>query len=138
MLSITMIQHKNVSSDKKYTNGDAMVMKRKSYDCAPGCPVEVALDVIGGRWKGVILYHIADGPLRFGELRRRLNTVTPRMLTRQLRELEADGLIVRTVYAEVPPHVDYALSEEGETLRPVIAALYAWGRERQARRKAAA
>lgn len=105
--------------------------KRKRYDCAAGCPVEATLDLIGGKWKGVILYHLAAGTLRFGELQRRLGGITPRMLTRQLRELEADGLILRTVHPVVPPHVDYALTADGESLRPVIAALYDWGRARQ-------
>ncbi len=108
-----------------------MPEKSKRYDCAPGCPVEAALDVIGGKWKGVILYHLGNGSLRFGALQRSLNGITARMLTRQLRELEADGLVVRTVHAVVPPRVDYALSADGESLKPVIDALYAWGRIRQ-------
>lgn len=108
-----------------------MPEKSKRYDCAPGCPVEAALDVIGGKWKGVILYHLGNGGLRFGALQRSLSGITARMLTRQLRELEADGLVVRTVHAVVPPRVDYTLSAEGESLRPVIDALYDWGRARQ-------
>ncbi len=108
-----------------------MTGKTKRYDCAPGCPVEAALDVIGGKWKAVILYHLGKGGLRFGALQRRLNGITARMLTRQLRELEADGLVVRTVHAVVPPRVDYALSADGATLQPVIDTLYAWGKLRQ-------
>lgn len=93
-----------------------------------GCPVEATLDLIGGAWKGVILYHLMNGHvLRFNEMRRRLNGVTQRMLTKQLRELERSGLIVRTVYAEVPPRVEYRLSERGKSLRPVIRTLQAWG-----------
>src|ERR1700741_3938012 len=95
----------------------------KSYDCALGCPVEATLDLIDGKWKGVVLYHLATGTLRFNELRRRLTGITQRMLTKQLRELEESGLIVRTVYAEVPPRVEYSLSKEGQTLLPVIHAL---------------
>jgi DNA-binding HxlR family transcriptional regulator len=103
-------------------------MKRnKSYSCALGCPVEATLDLIGGKWKGVVLYHLADGMLRFNELRRRLTGVTQRMLTKQLRELEEVGLIVRTVYAEVPPRVEYRLSQRGESLKPVIRVLEMWG-----------
>lgn len=102
-------------------------MKRKRYDCAPGCPVEATLDLIDGKWKGVILHHLMDGTLRFNELGRRLRAVTPRMLAKQLRELEECGLVTRTVHAQIPPRVDYALSREGESLRPVIAALHAWG-----------
>lgn len=108
-----------------------MPVKSRRYDCAPGCPVEAALDVIGGKWKGVILYHLGKGTLRFGALQRSLNGITARMLTRQLRELEADGLVVRTVHTVVPPRVDYALSADGASLKPVIDALYAWGRRRQ-------
>ena len=103
-------------------------MKRnKKYLCVRGCPVEATLDLIGGKWKGVVLYHLCDGVLRFNEIRRRLTGITQRMLTRQLRELEESGLIVRKVYAEVPPRVEYSLSNKGATLRPVIEALEKWG-----------
>lgn len=99
----------------------------RTYDCGPGCPVEATLDLIDGKWKGVVLYHLLDGCLRFNALRRKLPGVTQRVLTRQLRELEETGLIVRTVYAEVPPRVEYRLSARGESLRTVILALKAWG-----------
>jgi DNA-binding HxlR family transcriptional regulator len=89
--------------------------------------VEATLDLIGGKWKGVVLYHLANGVLRFNELRRKMTGVTQRMLTKQLRELEEVGLIVRTVYAEVPPKVEYRLSSQGESLKPVIRALKMWG-----------
>jgi DNA-binding HxlR family transcriptional regulator len=103
-------------------------MKRnKSYTCALGCPVEATLDLIGGKWKGVVLYHLSDSVLRFNELRRRLSGITQRMLTRQLRELEESELIIRTVYAEVPPRVEYRLSPKGESLKPVIRTLQIWG-----------
>jgi DNA-binding HxlR family transcriptional regulator len=104
-------------------------MKNQTYDCAVGCPVEATLDLIGGKWKGVMLYHLSPGTLRFNELRRRLSGVTQRMLTKQLRELEEAGLIVRKVYAQVPPKVEYSLSKKGETLQPVIRALKKWGEE---------
>lgn len=97
------------------------------YDCSPGCPVEATLEMIGGKWKGVALYHLLDGPVRFNELRRRLSDVTQRMLIRQLRELEQDGLVKRTVYAEVPPRVDYRLTASGESLKPIVLAMKAWG-----------
>ncbi len=97
---------------------------------SPGCPVEAALNVIGGKWKGIVLYHLlVDGTLRFNELKRKTGDVTQRMLTKQLRELEEDGLVIRRVYAEVPPKVEYSLSKEGETLRPVLLALRDWGVE---------
>jgi DNA-binding HxlR family transcriptional regulator len=108
-------------------------MKRQDFGCAPGCSVEVTLDLIDGKWKGVILYHLQEGRLRFGELRKRLPNVTQRMLTKQLRALEEDDLIIRKVYAEVPPRVDYELSETGQRLRPVIDALKQWGDENRAR-----
>jgi len=114
-----------------------MPMKRKRYDCAEGCPVEATLDLIDGKWKGVILYHLMDGTLRFNELGRRLRGITPRMLAKQLRELEEGGLVTRTVHAQVPPRVDYALSEEGESMRSVIDALHDWGLGRRARNAAA-
>ena len=97
-------------------------------DCSPGCPVEAALSLIDGKWKGVVLFHLLrGGTLRFNEIRRRVPGVTPRMLTNQLRELEADGLIARRVYAEVPPKVEYSLSPLGRGMEPVLAALKEWG-----------
>ena len=93
----------------------------------PGCPVEGALSLIDGKWKGVILFHLLEGTLRFNELRRKVPRVTQRMLTNQLRELEADGLVVRTIYAQVPPKVEYSLSPLGLSLEPVISALKLWG-----------
>ena len=96
-------------------------------DCSPGCAVEATLRFIDGKWKGVILYHLLDETLRFNEIRRRLASVTQRMLTNQLREMEADGLITRTIYAQVPPKVEYSLTERGRSLEPVIRALKTWG-----------
>lgn len=89
--------------------------------------MEATLALIGGKWKGVVLWHLLQGTLRFNEIRRRLPGVTQRMLTNQLHELEADGFITRTVYPEVPPKVEYSLSERGRSLEPVILALKAWG-----------
>jgi DNA-binding HxlR family transcriptional regulator len=94
----------------------------------PGCPVESTLSFIDGKWKGVILHHLLEeGTLRFNELRRRIPSVTQRMLTKQLRELEEEGLITRTVYPVVPPRVDYDLTPLGQSLEPVITALRTWG-----------
>ena len=103
--------------------------RHASLDCSPGCAVEATLALIDGKWKGVILHHLGEGTMRFNEIRRRLPNVTQRMLTNQLRELEADGLITRRVYAEVPPRVEYALSARGRSLAPVIQALKEWGDE---------
>lgn len=101
--------------------------RHERFDCSPGCPVEGTLSLIGGKWKGVVLWHLLQGTLRFNEIRRRLQNVTQRMLTNQLRELEGDGFVIRTVYPEVPPKVEYSLSERGRSLAPVILALKAWG-----------
>jgi DNA-binding HxlR family transcriptional regulator len=92
-----------------------------------GCSVELALGVIGGRWKGVILYWLLPGKKRFGELRRLLAACSPRVLTLQLRELEQAGLLERTVYAEVPPRVEYELTAFGRSLEPVLIGLRDWG-----------
>lgn len=97
--------------------------------CSAACPVEAALGLIGGKWKGIALYHLMGGTLRFNEIRRRIPGVTQRMLTTQLRELEADGLIVRVVYPEVPPRVEYKLTELGKTLQTPIMALWDWSAE---------
>ena len=96
-------------------------------DCSPGCAVEATLAVIDGKWKGVVLFHLLEGTLRFNEIRRRVPNVTRRMLTNQLRDLEADGVVARRVYAEVPPKVEYSLTERGRSLAPVLAALKSWG-----------
>ncbi|WP_244182335.1 winged helix-turn-helix transcriptional regulator [Gluconacetobacter entanii] len=104
-------------------------IRHKSLDCSPGCAVEATLQLIDGKWKGVILYHLLEGTLRFNEIRRRLPNITQRMLTAQLRELEQDGFVLRTVYAEVPPKVEYSLTPRGRTLEPVIMALKKWGDE---------
>ena len=98
-----------------------------SFDCAHGCPVEATTSVIGGRWKGVILFHLVGGTRRFNQLRRMIPGVTQRMLTLQLRELEADGVVHRKVYAEVPPRVEYSLTDFGRTLEGIILSMHEWG-----------
>ncbi|OGR11415.1 MAG: HxlR family transcriptional regulator [Desulfobacterales bacterium RIFOXYA12_FULL_46_15] len=93
------------------------------------CAVELTLQVIGGKWKPIILYHLFnDGIRRFGELKQAMPNITQKMLTQQLRELEQDGLVNRHVYAEVPPKVEYSLSEFGLTILPVLQSLSQWGR----------
>lgn len=105
---------------------------------APGdCPVDATLSIIGGKWKALILYHLRDGPRRFGELRRLIPGVTQRMITQHLRELEADGIIHRAVFAVVPPRVDYSLTDTGRTLIPILDAMAEWGLAHRARRPAA-
>lgn len=102
--------------------------RAKLTDNFPGCPVESTLCYLDGKWKGVILYHLLnEGTLRFTALRRYIPSVTQRMLTKQLRELEDAGLISRTVFPVVPPRVDYSLTPLGQSLEPVISALKSWG-----------
>ncbi len=99
-------------------------------DAAPRykCSVEVTLDVIGGKWKGVILFHVLKSTKRFGELRRLMPGVTQGMLTTQLRELERDGVIHREIFREIPPRVEYSPTEFGESLRPIVMLMRDWGR----------
>jgi len=104
-------------------------MRHDTYKCNQGCPVEATLEIIGGKWKGVILYHLLEKTYRFGELKRAMPGITQRMLTKQLRELETDGIVHRKVYAEVPPRVEYSLTTVGESLRDVMMMMRDWGRK---------
>ena len=102
--------------------------KHTQFECAIGCSVEATLELIGGKWKGVILYHLLqESVLRFSQLQKLFPSCTQRTLTNQLRALEADGFVKREVYAQVPPKVEYSLTERGLTLAPVLLALKAWG-----------
>jgi len=92
-------------------------------------PVEATLDVIGGKWKVVIMCHLIKGERRTSELKKLMPNITQKMLTQQLRELEADGVIIRTVYEQVPPKVVYSLSDYGWSLQPILDAMCAWGEE---------
>ena len=103
-----------------------MARKRSSV-----CPIETTLDVLGGKWKGMVLHRLLHGTLRFNGLRRLLPHVTQRMLTRQLRELERDGIIRRKVYAEVPPKVEYSLTPFGLSLKPILLMMEDWGQQYQ-------
>ncbi|WP_342411189.1 transcriptional regulator HypR [Bacillus sp. PS194] len=101
--------------------------KKNIYPNKEGCPVEFTLDVIGGKWKGILFYHMIDGKKRFNEFRRICPSITQRMLTLQLRELEADGIVHREVYQQVPPKVEYSLTEFGRTLEPIVLQIKEWG-----------
>lgn len=91
------------------------------------CPVEATLDLIGGKYKALILWHLSEGVLRFSELRNRISKATPKMLTQQLRELEEQSLIHREVYPVIPPKVEYSLTETGRSLLPILVAMRDWG-----------
>ncbi|MEH6473999.1 MAG: helix-turn-helix domain-containing protein [Halopseudomonas sp.] len=95
------------------------------------CPVTTAMDVIGGKWKVIILYHLRDNTLRFGELRKCIPKITQKMLTQQLRELELNQLVARKAYAEVPPRVEYTSTSIADELRPIMDMLCAWGERHQ-------
>ncbi len=103
-----------------------MTRKQKHPDPIE-CPVEATLDIMGGKWKGVILFRLTEGTKRFGELQRLMCKITQRTLTNQLRQLEADGLINRKVYAVVPPKVEYSLTPRGRSLSGLLQGLHDWG-----------
>jgi DNA-binding HxlR family transcriptional regulator len=104
-------------------------MKSKTYNC----PVEATVDVIGGKWKAPILWHLRSGTKRFAELKRLMPNITERMLTQQLRELETDRVVARKVYAVVPPRVEYSLTEFGRSLEPILELMCQWGKKWQRR-----
>jgi DNA-binding HxlR family transcriptional regulator len=91
------------------------------------CPVDATINVIGGKYKALILWHLLSGTMRFGELHKLIYQASAKMLTQQLRELEKDKLVVRTVYPVVPPKVEYKLSDCGKSISPILLAMYDWG-----------
>lgn len=109
-------------------DGKELVIKMhgKTYHCA----LDVTMDYIGGKWKTVVLWYLRKSHKRFSELKRHIPGITEKMLSLQLRQLEADGLVGRRVYAEVPPRVEYFLTEEGKTIIPVVEAIAKWGRRK--------
>lgn len=105
-------------------------MKTKA-ELLPECPVAATVQLIGNKWKLLIIRNLLARPWRFNELMRSLDGISQKVLTESLRSMEADGIITRTVYAEVPPRVEYALSPLGESMRPIIGAMEAWGKAYQ-------
>lgn len=105
-------------------------------DMPESCGLGPALEVIGGKWKTAILWEVHFGPMRFAEIRRRVEGISEKVLTAQLRELETDGIIERTIYPEVPPRVEYAITPLGLTLNDAVTPLAIWGQEHGARIKA--
>lgn len=111
------------------TKGSDTVGICKSEKPLPACPVETTLQLIGNKWKVLILRDLMDGTKRFGELKKSIGTVSQKVLTAQLRDMEACGLVNRKVYAEVPPRVEYSLTELGRSLNPILSAMRDWGLE---------
>ena len=109
-------------------------MKTKA-DLLPDCPVATTVQLIGNKWKLLIIRNLLSRPWRFNELQRNLEGISQKVLTDSLRSMEADGIITRTVYPEVPPRVEYALSELGESMRPILDSMQAWGENYKARKK---
>ena len=97
------------------------------------CPVGLTTDIIGGKWKPLILFHLQSKTRRFGELQKLIPETTKKMLTQRLRELERDGIIRRKVYAQVPPRVEYSLTRHGQSLRPLLELMSAWGKKHRTR-----
>ena len=104
-------------------------MKKK--EDLPACPVATTVQLIGSKWKLLIMRNLLARPWRFNELQKSLDGISQKVLTESLRSMEADGIIVRTVYPEVPPRVEYSLSDLGESMRPIIASMEAWGKDYQ-------
>lgn len=107
--------------------------EQKSSTTLPACPVETTLTLIGDKWKVLILRDLMDGTKRFGELKKSIGTVSQKVLTAQLRDMEEKGLLTRKVYAEVPPRVEYTLTETGYSLKPILDAMWAWGLDYKAK-----
>lgn len=106
--------------------------EQKITEELPACPVETTLTLIGDKWKVLILRDLLTGTKRFGELKKSIGTVSQKVLTAQLRDMEANGLVHRQVYAEVPPRVEYSLTELGKSLKPILDAMQSWGEDYKA------
>lgn len=111
-----------------------MIIEGKEYEVKMNnrvyhCSLDITMDYIGGKWKTVVLWYLRKGPKRFSELKKLIPDITEKMLSLQLKELEADGIISRKIYPEVPPKVEYSFTEEGKTLIPVLESIAAWGRK---------
>jgi DNA-binding HxlR family transcriptional regulator len=101
-------------------------MNRNGELCTYHCEIEAAFAIVGGKWKARIIWHIGDGKPRFNELRDTLENVSPRMLSKQLRELEEDGLVIRTQHPEIPPRVEYRLTDAGKAFIPILESISSW------------
>lgn len=104
-------------------------MAKRNKQLRSGCPFEAAMDVIGSKWKGAILFKLMKGTKRFGELRDSIPAISQRMLTQQLRQLESDGLVLRKIYQQIPPKVEYSLTNVGKNLEPAFLLIRDWGKK---------
>ena len=104
-------------------------MKSTIENKLPACPVEITMSLIGDKWKILIIRDLLTGTKRFGELKKSLGSITQKVLTNNLRQMEASGLVMRKVYAEVPPRVEYSLSETGLSLKPILDSMVSWGND---------
>jgi DNA-binding HxlR family transcriptional regulator len=109
---------------KNQATADVMIYREKAYKCG----IDLTLAVVGGKWKASILWHLAHETMRFSDLQRQFSNTTRKMLTQQLRELEADGLVHREVYPQVPPKVEYSLTKKGTTIIPILNQMCEWAR----------
>lgn len=107
----------------------------KKEDLIPECPVAATVQLIGNKWKLLIMRNLLVRPWRFNELQKSLDGISQKVLTDALRSMEKDGIVVRTVYAEVPPRVEYSLSELGESMRPILLSMQEWGQAYQEQKK---
>jgi len=110
---------------EKQQEKDRLVYRDKVYSCG----IDLTLAVVGGKWKASILWHLAHGTMRFSELQRQFSETTRKMLTQQLRELEADDLVHREVYPQVPPKVEYSLTQRGRSIFPILKQMCEWGNQ---------
>ena len=115
------------AAERKRIHGNHSGYCRKACKGSPACPVETTLTLISDKWKVLILRDLLPGTKRFSELKRSIGHVTQKVLTAQLRQMEESGLVIRTVYPEVPPRVEYSLTELGYSLKPVLDAMWDWG-----------
>ena len=110
-------------------------MEDREIKMLPACPVETTLMLIGDKWKVLILRDLMPGTRRFGELKKSIGSVSQKVLTAQLRDMEAKGLVSRKVYAEVPPRLQYSLTDLGKSLKPILDAMWVWGEGYQAQKR---
>lgn len=113
---------------------DTAIVQTQSVSDGWHCPAETTLDFLAGKWRPMVIFWLMEGPLRFNELQRRLGAITHRTLSKALKQMEGDGLVKRRDYREIPPRVDYALTDRGRSLKPILQAMEEWARAEAERR----